>query len=253
MPRFYRANCEQITDDLLEFWLSPRERAQLDGFQSDKRRRDWLAGRLAAKALLIEYLQYQGEGDRKPAEIEVAYGPHGEPQAHVLGERLGDIALSIAHSGGRGFAGLSEVSTEGVIGVDLERLRPVRPDVIERFLSAEEREALSARFPGERASEGIILFWALKEAALKALRPVFPTLSLRQLEVHLGDRKGRTGTAQILPLRTQEIVFLSAEYRREDGFYTAWALAPPKLQRVTAMSRTGLRTIPPVLFRTVIT
>lgn len=225
MPRFYRATCEEISDDLLELWLSPRERARLDGFRSDKRRRDWLAGRLAAKALLIEYLQDRGEGDRRPAEIEIAYGPRGEPQAYVRGERLGEIALSIAHSGGRGFAGLSEASQEGRIGVDLERLRPVRPDLIKRFLSAEERKALTSRFPGERASEGIVLFWALKEAAFKALRPAFPTLSLRHLRIVLSDDPG---SARIL-LRTPEPVLLNAGYRGGDGFCSAWALVPPGL------------------------
>jgi phosphopantetheinyl transferase len=216
----------------LESWLSPRERAWLDGFQSEKRRRDWLAGRLSAKRLIMEHLHDRGESDRRPAEIEIISGSHGEPRALIHGEPLSGMALSIAHSGGCGFAGLSEVSQEGRIGVDLERLRPVRPDIIKRFLSAAEREALLSRFPDERASEGIVLFWALKEAAFKALRPAFPTLSLRQLEVRLsawGDRTGRTGTAQIFPLRTQEIVFLGAAYRSEDGFYTAWALAPPKL------------------------
>ena len=229
MPSFYRAICDHVTDDLLEFWLSPRERAQLEALRSAKRRQDWLAGRLAAKALLLGHLYDRGHDDLQPAEIEISYGPYGEPEALIRGERRAEIALSIAHNGGRGFAGLSEVSQEGRIGVDLERIRPVRPDLTERFLSAKERDALSARFPSERASEGVVLFWALKEAAFKALRPSFPTLSLRQLDVRLPERTGKTGIAQIFTLRTQEIVLLTAGYQREDGFYTAWALEPPEL------------------------
>jgi len=203
---------------LLTAILSPRERLQYEAFRSERRRRDWLAGRLAAKKLIIERQRAQGDGDLKPAEIEIAYGPRGEPQALVRGKRLEGIALSIAHSCGHGLAGFSHLDAEGHIGVDIERIRPVHPKLAKRFLSPEELGELQARF---NATEGIILHWTLKEAALKALGPITASRpSMRQLRVRLTEQEGRAYISPPTPSLS-----LEARYWREEGFYLAFALA----------------------------
>lgn len=200
--------------------LSPREQAQYEAFCSERRKRDWLAGRLAAKKLIIEDQRARSYSGLKPAEIEITYGPRGEPQALVRGERLKEISLSIAHSCGHGLAGLSHLSNEGCIGVDVERIRSVHPRLAERFLSPEELEQLQAHFPN--ATEGVILHWTLKEAALKALRPLMASRpSLRQLHVRLAEQPGRAYIT-LLSYATA----LEAHYRRKGESYLAFVLAP---------------------------
>jgi 4'-phosphopantetheinyl transferase len=223
MPHLRRFDLEISGLDraLIDPWLSSKERSRFDMLRSQRRRRDWLAGRLAAKALIIEYQRVQSGDDLKPAEIEVVYGSHGEPQALVRGERLEGIALSIAHSFGRGVAGLSELQMEGHIGVDIEYIRPVHPKLKERLLSVEEFKDYKIRF-AKSLDEGLILYWTLKEAALKALRPmVTPPPRMHQLRVRLAEREGQARIA--LPPRSRS---LEAHYLREGDFYIASVLAP---------------------------
>jgi len=194
------------------------ELTRLRSFRSARRRRDWLAGRLAAKRLIIDWHGHLP--DLRPAEVEIAYGPSGEPRAIVRGEPLGGISISIAHSFGHGLAGLSEPQTEGRIGVDIERICPVNPKLKGRILGVEELEEFEARFAGS-INEGLILYWTLKEAAVKALRPAMPP-RMDELCIRLAACRKRQ--AQIsLPKRS---LTLEAGYQKVDGFYLAFALAP---------------------------
>jgi len=206
-------------DRSLEKALSLPEQALYETFRSERRRHDWLAGRVAAKKLIIEHHRAQGDGDLKPAEIEITYGPHGSPQALIRGEPLEEMALSIAHSCGHGLAGLSQLNYEGRIGVDIERIRPLHPRLAARFLSPEELGELQARFS---STEGIILYWTLKEAALKALWPITtPRPSMRQLRVRLAEQEDRAYITLSPPS-----LLLEARYWREEEFSLALALAP---------------------------
>ncbi len=171
MPRFYRATLEPGFEELLAVVLSPRELDLYSKLKGERRRRSWLVGRLAAKALLL------GAGTAlDPRDVEVLPDGRGVPRALLRGEPL-PLSLSIAHSrrepeGGRlsveGFAGLADLEGEGHIGVDLERVRPLHPRLVERAFHPEEREALCA-LKEQAQAEGLVARWALKEAAYKAL------------------------------------------------------------------------------------
>lgn len=98
----------------------------------EDRRRDWRAGRLAAKRAV----------------------------AHLRGVRpTARVLLSVAHAAGRAAAVAS--AGRGRVGIDLEREGSIHPSHARYFLTRAER-SLVRRF-------GITTLWVLKEAAWKAL------------------------------------------------------------------------------------
>jgi 4'-phosphopantetheinyl transferase EntD len=128
--------------------LTPAERRVCAALPSDARRRDWRAGRLAAKR---------------------AVRAAGLPAAR--------LTVSIAHVAGR--AAAVAALAPGRVGIDLERAGSVRPAQARYFLTRAERR-LARRL-------GLTVLWTLKEAAWKALRADDATPFLA-LEVHAGPR-----------------------------------------------------------------
>ncbi len=217
--------------------LSPKELLIFKKLKNEKRKRDWLAGRLAAKELLSASCQVP------LGQIELYHSPAGGPCFRVLNDQLSAIShqlnISIAHSHGYGLCGLAHTQEDGYIGVDLEKIRPLSPAVQRRFLTRAETKQIKRQFAGVE-SEGAVLFWALKEAAFKALHYSLQVHKLPSLQVmrnteisleaggkavvaYVGYADGYKPTEGLV---SQEIV-LSAAYRRHANFFLAWALVSP--------------------------
>lgn len=131
--------------------LTPTERSTYAGFPTEKRRRDWLAGRLAAKSAIRAWTAAP-----QASPIEVLNDASGRPYCRVPGmESVPEVSISHCAQGGVGAA------SSGRIGVDWEPIedRPAR--VAEFYASEDERRA------GDAAS--LTMLWAVKEAALKLL------------------------------------------------------------------------------------
>lgn len=126
--------------------LSHKEVKVLSSFRIEKRRAEWLAGRLAAKALLAEYT------GKPPAELEIESDLLGRPSC-------GGALLSISHSGGWAVAAFKPGSS--FLGLDLEKIEDRHPAWYSDYFHP-------AELPEPDASEGTRL-WAVKEAAMKAL------------------------------------------------------------------------------------
>ncbi len=138
--------------------LSASERARLAGFGHDARRRQFVLGRAAARALAARRLGVA------PADVDLGVGEDGAPEipgAHV----------SIAHTGRTGPAAALAAVADGPVGVDLERVGPRRPDLWTRILRPDERPLLDAL--GGPTDDAQTLLWTLKEAVLKAQRTGF--------------------------------------------------------------------------------
>jgi 4'-phosphopantetheinyl transferase len=126
----------------------------------------FVAGRGILRRLLGRYLQVA------PGEVGFVYGPHGKP---ALAAPLGlashgmrpSLAFNLAHSHNIAVYALAQA---GRIGVDVEQMREVieREQIVERFFSAHERQAL-AELPPVQREEAFFLCWTRKEAYLKAL------------------------------------------------------------------------------------
>jgi 4'-phosphopantetheinyl transferase len=131
--------------------LSAAEKARLLEWKHEKRRREFIAGRMAARLLLADRLKIP------PTDISVGVADTGAVHA---GDH--NLFLSISHSGEWAAAAVGDKP----LGVDLERITPRRPD-LHRFILHFEEYNLLDRLPLTR-DEALILCWTLKEAALKA-------------------------------------------------------------------------------------
>jgi len=125
--------------------LSPAESLRYAAFRLDKRRREWLAGRLAAKTLLAE-----GAGGL--SAFEIGMDRYGRPAC-------GGQLLSISHSNGWALAALKPGSV--FLGADLEKIEERHPAWYADYFHLSE---LPAADPSAATR-----LWAIKEAVMKAL------------------------------------------------------------------------------------
>jgi len=161
--------------------LSSREAACLSGLAHPKVRRHWLAGRLAAKNLLLSDDGGSGrvafdnlDGERLQAfpaaryrEIEVLPAAGGRPRLAWHGRELA-VQVSISHGGGLSCAALPAAGV--ATGIDLETVAPrVAAFYRGNFTPAERRwAAAGARSSGLSADWLYTFLWTLKEAAFKS-------------------------------------------------------------------------------------
>jgi 4'-phosphopantetheinyl transferase len=153
------ATSERLADDRRRAAvLSPPEAEIYRDLRTGKRRREWLAGRFAAKLALRHWRRARGLAPPPLAGLTILGrdGPSGPPVSPIGG------AVSISHS--HGFA--AAVAGPAPVGVDIERLRPFSASVRTWFLSDAERAWLGRAEP-ERPELATIC-WSFKEAFCKA-------------------------------------------------------------------------------------
>ena len=160
-------------------WLTEGEQATLAAWPSETRRREWLAGRLAAKRLLREEFGL----DPLACEIE-----RKGVAPCVTGPNCPPIVLSLSHSDGLGAASWSEAQTEGSVGIDAQRIRLVHSGLCRRVFTDSEQAQIAARFGSAGDAAGMLLLWAAKEAAIKARRAPW-SRALREIIVTLTSDK----------------------------------------------------------------
>jgi 4'-phosphopantetheinyl transferase EntD len=174
--------------------FTPNERAALETLTFQRRRQDWLAGRLAAKRAVRTL--FRDRGDRVPrySSIEVANDAAGAPLLTLMDrprapERVG---LSIAHSDGTAVAAVSD---RCIVGVDIEAGRSLDTRLVRRVLTSAEL----ARWSAGSVRPSPIALWTAKEAAFKAAHPRCEALRdvelvwdrNRHIRAHAGDDAGR--------------------------------------------------------------
>ena len=139
-------------------WLSEEERACVASFGAEKRCREFVAGRAAARQLLADRL------NTTPTQV-----PLRRAEDDAVDVEAPDWHVSISHSGPYALAACARHH----VGVDLEHIQP-RDPAIARFLFRPEDRGLVESLPYD-ADAALILCWALKEAVLKARRTGFRT------------------------------------------------------------------------------
>lgn len=151
-----------VTDECQSrFWstLSRQERERAGRFASERDRAHFVAGRGLLRAVLSSRL------GTEPASVDLLYCPKGKPS--LGGDFAGSgLQFNLAHSGG---LAVFAVARHGIIGVDVEHIRPVPelPDLLERFCSERECAELK-KLSGEEAVRAFFRVWTRKEAWLKA-------------------------------------------------------------------------------------
>jgi acyl transferase domain-containing protein/phosphopantetheinyl transferase/acyl carrier protein/predicted hotdog family 3-hydroxylacyl-ACP dehydratase len=152
--------------------LSRSERDAWHSLQGpDKRRLEWLLGRVAAKDAVRLHLQQRHGLSSYPADIAIGADPHGRPTVSSPVSALGvaEPILTLAHSHGAAIAVAGDHSA-GNIGVDLEPAdrHPMGFDELAPAFSPDERR----RFEHWRLdphSNWPTRLWCAKEAMAKAL------------------------------------------------------------------------------------
>ncbi len=184
----------------LDRWLTGPERTLYHSFHLPKRRREWLAGRLAAKDLIRH--RHGLDGARCFQRIEVralTEGPQRGRPVYTVEGRPGEYCLSISHSGEMALAALARRSPQ-MIGVDLEAVEERDGSFETLVLSPKELR----RLRGIRArarSFPVTLLWVFKEALVKALGTGL-RLALPLVTVDLRPRSNQLGTPPFSVMKT---------------------------------------------------
>ena len=164
-------------------WLSVVERQRAAAFRVEKRREDWLAGRLNLKALVAWLCATRAGRAVHPAEIVIDRRPSGapfvrlSPEAPPLGRWAPGAAIPLAvsnsHSHGHALGAAlwmgDRAARELAVGADLEWVEPRSDLFVADFLTAEERAYVAAADGGDRHARANAV-WSAKEAVLKVLQ-----------------------------------------------------------------------------------
>lgn len=203
--------------------LSAAEANVYAGLTVEKRRADWLLGRITAKQLAQSYLD--NTTGRAPSldAIIVAAEPDGAPYASLGGARL-PVSLSISHSHGTALCALVEASAGQSLGCDIEWIEPRDPSFGAEFFTARE-QAQAAASP--EPDVALTALWSAKEAVLKAVREGL-RIDTRQVEIILPAVLG----AEWSPLEIAVSAALASRFpgawsgwvRRHEGFVLTMAL-----------------------------
>ena len=185
--------------------LTPAEREAFARYTFAKRRHDWLLGRWAAKLAAGDAAGWA------PDAVGIVSGEKGRPLLAAPDERLAGWELTLTHGHGRAAA----IVAPGAVGVDLEAMREVPANGWRFFLAEPERAWLSAAPLGPH---GEIVFWAVKEAAYKALHGEVDAMPSLRVAVDAA-----AGTARV----TYGGAAIAARWCVRDGFCLAIATPAP--------------------------
>ena len=221
--------------------LSSGERARFAAYEAEKRRADWLLGRIAAKSAVRDLLASEGlpVPDWRGVEIEMA--DTGAPRVVLPGHP--DLAVSLTHGHGQAAAWALRAGPRGGLpGVDLELVRPRKLGALRFYLHPSERAWVIA-LPGSDPDPdpagpprprdvAAVLLWALKEAAFKAIMPPRGT-GLLDVEVELSDPYDAEEGAAVVRYRGKAlsrakllgVSGLRSGWTREGELVLAWAEA----------------------------
>lgn len=171
-------------------YLSGREQLTLETFTSEKRKNEWLAGRIAAKYAAARLNKKKpGKHDILHfSDIAISAAKNGRPflMADSTAWKQGDIPdISISHSGSLAAA---MATGKGFCGVDIQKITPKLIKVQERFCTPAEKLILQASFPWlpEIKTAALTKLWAAKETLQKVsnLEPAPGFLEIKLLEIH---------------------------------------------------------------------
>ncbi|MCB2179922.1 4'-phosphopantetheinyl transferase superfamily protein [bacterium] len=142
--------------------LSPTERARYHAMKVEKRRNEWLLGRITTKGLLTTNpLPLNGT----PFEdISIDNHPEGAP---YISSHPNTGAISISHREEVAACAYT-TSIETTIGIDLEWIEPRQFSFVEDFFTPSEIKRIQSFSPGQEQDTMVTLIWSAKEAILKA-------------------------------------------------------------------------------------
>ena len=182
----------QRGEEFLQEWLAPEEIETFRSWPHETRAWTWLAGRVAAKKAVRRFVLTAEREAPAPRAILVWNDPLGRPFCNRQ-----DLLLSISHKDETAIGAVADARAADGLGVDLERVAPRDPAMIEQFFTAGEQDLVRRldRKAGQ-AGSGVHFsyLWAVKEAVLKSLG-LGLRVDTRQVEV---KNLGLDGTAEVV-------------------------------------------------------
>lgn len=143
-----------------------------------KKQKQWILGRMAGKQAIVECSQSRFGVIVPYYTIEIISWKFNRPSFRILSPSKTNgvnrkmieqsLNFSISHSGEHAVASAAMTSKEGYIGVDIERIRSLKTDVIEAFMTSYEHIKYMKKNTRDRTIYSIFL-WSAKEAYLKAI------------------------------------------------------------------------------------
>lgn len=163
-------------------WLTPSEIVQFNKYSFEKRRNEWLSGRICAKQSILNLMKNNNGGTSPGAlDFSIKANHTGRPfvQFHNPTQYPAKPEISISHSHGKavGLAG------KGLCGIDIQLLNETLFKVKDRFCTDVEAAILNEIPADELVHLGML--WVAKEAVRKCLSGIkltgFQELTLVQV------------------------------------------------------------------------
>lgn len=154
---------EEVRDPMLlrEYgrFLADDERRQEARFYFPRHRRQYLITRALVRVLLSRY------AGLAPERWRFTKNAHGRPSVAPEHGAAHQIEFNVSHTDGLILCGITRLAA---LGVDVEGVhRQPKPDLADRFFSAEEARALRD-LPPDAQTERFFHYWTLKESFIKA-------------------------------------------------------------------------------------
>jgi len=172
--------------------LSRRERLEWKNFsKGNKRRLDWLLGRIAVKDAVRLLFNKRAGIQLYPADLEIVNDEHGRPAVKcLLGEQTPPLpSISVAHKSCVAVAIAGQLKDGYGMGIDIELNRMLADGFDRVALAPGERDLLASLCNLEYA-EWLLRVWCAKETIGKALGRGLPkgpgNLILRHCEAESG-------------------------------------------------------------------
>jgi len=167
---------------LVSRYLSSQEQAHFSRITSDKRKRDWLGGRFAARHAAAEVLVCP-EDQLQWKDLAILPDENGRPYVAAADSSFPILPdVSISHSGD--LAAAMAVS-QGLCGLDIQRVTGRVIKVQERFCKPAEEKLLQTCCQDKTAA--LTMLWAAKEALRKVANssslPGFLELELQEVTI----------------------------------------------------------------------
>jgi acyl transferase domain-containing protein/phosphopantetheinyl transferase len=191
--------------------LSRRERDLWYGMKAVERRRiEWLVGRIAAKDAVRDFVLRQWGLALHPADVEIVPDATGQPT--VTGAWTSQVPrlplISISHVEGTAIAVVTDSDGISGVGVDLERHGRMKPGMETVSFTARERAMLDG-FDGDDWQAWALRLWCAKEAASKATGGEVGSLSAALAIEHIDKESGEVLVRCTSPNGDSETLFAS--------------------------------------------
>lgn len=165
--------------EMVSSYLTEQEKSQLDTYTFEKRRQEWLLGRICAKQSVLDLLSNASGSDQlTPLDIAIEVAPSGRPfvKPGPIGSTLPIPDISISHSNRKIIA----LAANGHCGIDIQVITETLFKVQSRFCSAQENSLLHTAIDDDLVQLGLL--WVAKEAVRKCFGS-FRTIGFMAMEL----------------------------------------------------------------------